>query len=145
MWAMWPTHFTSSSRAACGWNSPRIKKKHAMSCKQRWQASVVTSSHGAFVGYVQHADSSACRTFEYGPGGFVGDFDFVLQSPRSFRAVAGSHGCCLLVCSQQAYVHLLEKYPAALGVLQAVMLRNACINKRHALDHMASEAVTNTE
>lgn len=76
------------------------------------------------------------RTFEYGPGGFVGDYDFVLQSPRSFRAVAGSHGCCLLVCSQQAYVRLLERHPAALGVLQAVMLRNACINKRHAMDAM---------
>lgn len=75
----------------------------------------------------------------------MGDYDFVLQSPRSFRAVAGSHGCCLLVCSQEAYAKLLEKHPAALGVLQAVMLRNACINKRHALDRMVGEAAASCE
>ena len=63
------------------------------------------------------------RSFELGPGCVSGATDFVLGRPHGTRALCCSPSCQLLCLSRDALARLAAEAPAALSVLQLVILR----------------------
>lgn len=87
------------------------------------------------VGYAGDAIENATeaqleRSFHYEPGGIVGELDFFLDRPRSFSARASSPGE-LYSFSRQAIKTMAVEDPELLLVLQAIVLRSACLTVAH--------------
>jgi SulP family sulfate permease len=63
------------------------------------------------------------RSFELGPGCVAGTTDFYLARPHGTQAVCATHACRVLWLSRHAMQRMAAEAPAALNVLQLVVMR----------------------
>jgi len=71
------------------------------------------------------------RFLEFGPGSLLGDTDFFLQQPRSFKAWCSTAPCRLWTLTGGALAAVLESSPGLAVVIQAVALRSQCMGALH--------------
>jgi SulP family sulfate permease len=79
------------------------------------------------------------RVLRFGPGGIVGDLDFMLQRPRSYSAVC-ERAAVAWVLPRAGFERLAAEAPQVLVLLQTVMLRLNCLSATHALAALESTA-----
>ncbi|KAK9824383.1 hypothetical protein WJX72_009880 [[Myrmecia] bisecta] len=81
----------------------------------------------------QVSGHATARLFRYGPGGIVGELDFFLQRPRSFRAECAQL-TTLMCLSRSGFERMAAEVPHLLNLLQAIILRSTCLSASHALE-----------
>mmetsp|Transcript_15625 Transcript_15625/g.43700 ORF Transcript_15625/g.43700 Transcript_15625/m.43700 type:complete len:952 (-) Transcript_15625:452-3307(-) len=77
--------------------------------------------------------SSAVQMIVYGPGGILGDTDFFLQQPYSFKAVCSKAPCRCWSISYTTLKTMLKKAPGMLVIIQAMILRSQCMTAKHSM------------
>eukprot|EP01024_Parvocaulis_polyphysoides_P040132 TRINITY_DN36467_c1_g2_i1.p1 TRINITY_DN36467_c1_g2~~TRINITY_DN36467_c1_g2_i1.p1 ORF type:complete len:243 (+),score=21.01 TRINITY_DN36467_c1_g2_i1:1-729(+) len=89
-----------------------------------------------FIGKVlprKKLERSIHKHIRYGPGGVLGDMDFVIQRPRSFNAKCETP--CILYSISREQQDLMRQYsPYLLNILQTIILRSASLSASHALE-----------
>eukprot|EP01025_Chloroclados_australasicus_P038986 TRINITY_DN4023_c0_g1_i5.p1 TRINITY_DN4023_c0_g1~~TRINITY_DN4023_c0_g1_i5.p1 ORF type:complete len:784 (+),score=96.96 TRINITY_DN4023_c0_g1_i5:30-2354(+) len=89
-----------------------------------------------FIGSVlphQNQERTIHKTIRYGPGGVLGDLDFVIQRPRSFNAKC-EIACKLYSISKEQQIAMRRSQPELLNILQSIILRSASLSASHALE-----------
>ena len=71
----------------------------------------------------------AAGTFDYAPGGIVGVAEFVLNRPRSFKAVAAADRTSILRMSRSEWLRCAQNQAEAHARLQEALLRLICLQE----------------
>lgn len=75
----------------------------------------------------------AARVLRFGPGGVIGELDFFLRRPRSFRAVVLEDGSAWRL-TRAAFEDMATLEPGALVLLQGIILKSTCLSMSHAFE-----------
>eukprot|EP01026_Neomeris_dumetosa_P077567 TRINITY_DN83766_c0_g1_i2.p1 TRINITY_DN83766_c0_g1~~TRINITY_DN83766_c0_g1_i2.p1 ORF type:complete len:191 (-),score=13.02 TRINITY_DN83766_c0_g1_i2:962-1534(-) len=89
-----------------------------------------------FIGKVlphQKLERSFHKTIRYGPGGVLGDMDFVIQRPRSFTAKCETD-CILYSLSREQQDLMRKQSPELLNILITIILASASLSSSYALE-----------
>eukprot|EP01023_Acetabularia_acetabulum_P049289 TRINITY_DN5257_c0_g2_i2.p1 TRINITY_DN5257_c0_g2~~TRINITY_DN5257_c0_g2_i2.p1 ORF type:complete len:544 (+),score=84.96 TRINITY_DN5257_c0_g2_i2:163-1794(+) len=78
-------------------------------------------------------ERSIHKHIRYGPGGVLGDMDFVIHRPRSFNAKCET-ACKVYSISREQQDLMRQNSPQLLNILQTIILRSASLSASHALE-----------
>jgi len=113
-----------------------IVERGSVVCYMDFLASNVHSRAALVATPGQLAIENRAQLLKFGPGGIVGDLDFMLQRPRSFtaRCPSSSSGGSLWALTRTNFERLAGEAPQVLVLLQTAVLRLNCLSASHALE-----------